>query len=176
MSLKDVFQLHTLDYVEDDQLLSQRKELKDSEMKRIYQVLAISGVMLLGFSGCAGNAVRNGESEEAAVVLKVLTSEFWQDVKAGSETEAKNSGLGIKFFAANAEEDVEGQVNLVENAVTQGYKALGVAPISNVNLNASLAQASQQGTYIVNIDEPVDLNDLEARGGAVQLCLSLIHI
>lgn len=139
----------------------------------MWKVVATAAAVALGLTACGSGGATEGEGgasggDKAAVVLKVLTSEFWQDVKSGAEAEAKSSGLNLSVYAANSEEDVEGQVNLVETAAGKGYKVLGVAPISNVNLNAALAQASKDGIYIVNIDEPVDLADLESRGGAVQ--------
>lgn len=142
-------------------------------MNKITKLLAVAATVALGLSGCGGGTPAPesgaaGDGEKVAVVQKVLTSEFWQDVKAGAESGAKETGLDLQVYAANSEEDVEGQVNLLENAIGKGYKAIGVAPISNVNLNAALANATKEGIYIVNVDEPVDLEDLAARGGAVQ--------
>ncbi|MHA7862325.1 D-allose transporter substrate-binding protein [Tessaracoccus sp. Y36] len=142
-------------------------------MNKTTKLLALAAAVTLGLTACGSNAETassdsSGGDEKVAVVQKVLTSEFWQDVKAGAEAGAEESGLAIDIYAANSEEDVEGQVNLVENAIGKGYKAIGVAPISNVNLNAALANATKEGIYVVNVDEPVDLEDLEKRGGAVQ--------
>lgn len=144
-------------------------------MNRSLKLLALGAALAVGLTGCGndnqaggdGNGGGGGEGK-VAVVQKVLTSEFWQDVKKGAEEGAKESNLQLEVFAANSEEDVEGQVNLLENAIGKGYGAIGVAPISNVNLNATLAKATKAGIYIVNVDEPVDLDDLAKQGGAVQ--------
>lgn len=116
-------------------------------------------------AGTAGTAAETGK---LAVVQKVLTSEFWQNVKKGAEEQAKTDGASLDVYAANSEDDVEGQVNLLQTTIAKGYAAIGVAPISNVNLNATLANATKQGIYVVNVDEPVDLANLKSLGGAVQ--------
>lgn len=120
-------------------------------------------------SGCnRDGGGSTGSGDKIALVQKVLTSEFWQNVKSGAEQKAKADGVTLDVYAANSEDDVEGQVTLLQTAISKGYKAIGVAPISNVNLNATLAKATKDGIYVVNVDEPVDLANLKQLGGAVQ--------
>lgn len=104
---------------------------------------------------------------EYAVILKVLSSQFWQSMKKGIETEAEKLGIKVDIYAANSEDDVEGQVALLENAISKGYKAIGVAPISADNLNNAIADATAKGIYVVNIDEKVNLEGLQALNGTV---------
>ena len=103
---------------------------------------------------------------EYAVVLKVLSSQFWQTMRDGIQAEADKMGIKVDICAANTEDDVEGQVTLLENAISTGYKAIGVAPISDVNLNNAIADATSKGIKIVNIDEKVNMDALAELGGA----------
>lgn len=103
---------------------------------------------------------------EYAVVLKVLSSQFWQTMRDGIQAEADKMGIKVDIYAANTEDDVEGQVALLENAISTGYKAIGVAPISDVNLNNAIADATSKGIKIVNIDEKVNMDALAELGGA----------
>lgn len=103
---------------------------------------------------------------EYAVVLKVLSSQFWQTMRDGIQAEADKMGIKVDIYAANTEDDVEGQVTLLENAISTGYKAIGVAPISDVNLNNAIADATSKGIKIVNIDEKVNMDALAELGGA----------
>lgn len=107
----------------------------------------------------------SGEAEYA-VVLKVLSSQFWQTMSEGITAEADKLGVKVDIYAANTEDDVEGQVTLLENAISKGYKAIGVAPISNVNLNNAIADATSKGIKIVDIDEKIDMDALAQLGGA----------
>ncbi len=120
-------------------------------------------------AGDASTSAAAGDGEvKIAIVLKTLTSEFWQNMKTGAEERAAELGVTLDVYASNSEDDVEGQVTLVENAIGQGYDAIGVAPISNVNLNNAIAKATEAGIPVVNIDESVDVEKLTALGGAVQ--------
>ena len=103
---------------------------------------------------------------EYAVVLKVLSSQFWQTMRDGIQAEADKMGIKVDIYAANTEDDVEGQVTLLENDISTGYKAIGVAPISDVNLNNAIADATSKGIKIVNIDEKVNMDALAELGGA----------
>ena len=103
---------------------------------------------------------------EYAVILKVLSSQFWQSMRDGIQAKADELGIKVDIYAANTEDDVEGQITLLENAISKGYKAIGVAPISNVNLNNAIADATEKGIKIVNIDEKVDMEALAELGGA----------
>lgn len=103
---------------------------------------------------------------EYAVVLKVLSSQFWQTMRDGIQAEADKMGIKVDIYAANTEDDVEGQVTLLENAISTGYKAIGVAPISDVNLNNAIADATSKGIKVVDIDEKVNMDALAELGGA----------
>lgn len=116
----------------------------------------------------AATAAGGGEEIRLAIVLKALNSEFWQNMETGAQEKATELGVDLDIYAPADERDVEGQVVLVENAISQGYDAIGVAPISNVNLNNVLAKATAAGIYVVNIDEAVDIENLIGLGGAVQ--------
>jgi len=160
-------------------------------MKRILRSAVVMAtafsVAVLAACGSADNGDTNGDAPanggesssedfKVAVVLKTLTSEFWQNMKTGAEEKAAELDVTLDVYAANSEDDVEGQVALVENAISQGYDAIGVAPISNVNLNNAIAQATDAGIYVVNIDEPVDVDNLISLGGAVQAFITTDNV
>ena len=78
---------------------------------------------------------------EIAIVLKTLGNPFWETMKSGIQAKADELGVKVDIFAATSEDDVEGQLTILENAVSKGYKAIGVAPLSPTNLNNVIAQA-----------------------------------
>ena len=93
-------------------------------------------------SASAASAGTAEGDAEYAVILKVLSSQYWQTMRDGIEAKAEELGIKVDIYAANTEDDVEGQVSLLENAISKGYKAIGVAPISDVNLNNAIADAT----------------------------------
>ncbi len=116
------------------------------------------------------------EGAEIAIVLKTLANPFWETMKKGVEDKAAELGLKVDVFAANSEDDVEGQVTILENAVSKGYKAIGVAPLSPNNLNNIIAQAMKAGIYVINIDEKVDIDSLKALGGNVMAFITTDNV
>jgi len=120
----------------------------------------------------AGETEKAGEAasgdEAYAIVLKTQSSQFWQDMKAGIEDEAKKLNVTVDIQSGNTEDDVEGQVTILENFISSGkYKAIGVAPISDVNLNNAIAQATKAGIVVVDIDEKINADALGKLGGAL---------
>ncbi|MDO4633695.1 MAG: substrate-binding domain-containing protein [Eubacteriales bacterium] len=120
----------------------------------------------LAVSMMAGSAFAEGE--KYGVVLKTLSSEFWQSVQKGIEDKAEELGVEVVVQGANSEDDVEGQNNILETMVQSGeYVAFAVAPLSDSNLVNTVADANSQGYLVADIDEHINLDTLDAQGGAV---------
>ncbi|GAB7127422.1 D-allose transporter substrate-binding protein [Silvimonas sp. JCM 19000] len=120
--------------------------------------LALTGAMLI--SGMA-------QAADVAMVLKTLSGPYWVSMRDGIQAEAKKRNVQVDILAPASEDDLQGQQRLVEDVVNKSYKGIGVAPISPVNLVQAIARANKKGTYVVNIDEKVDVNQLRALGGSV---------
>ncbi|MDO5088191.1 MAG: D-allose transporter substrate-binding protein [Leptotrichiaceae bacterium] len=137
--------------------------------------LVLLGVLLL--VSCGGGSKETKESEngktdtggkaEVAIILKTLSNPFWVSMKEGIEKEAEAQGVKVDIFAVNSEEDVQEQLKILENLMGKGYKAIGVAPLSPVNLIQGIVEANKKGIYVVNIDEKIDMDQLKASGGSV---------
>lgn len=108
-----------------------------------------------------------GNQAEIAIILKTLSNPFWVSMKEGIEKEAEKQGIKVDIFAANSEEDVQEQLKLLENLLGKNYKAIGVAPLSPVNLIPGIVEANKKGIYVVNIDERIDMEQLKTSGGSV---------
>ncbi|MGN1195667.1 MAG: D-allose transporter substrate-binding protein [Acutalibacteraceae bacterium] len=122
-----------------------------------------------GDTSAVGDTTENTASGEAeyAVILKTLSNDFWATMKEGIEEEAAKQGIKVDIFAAQSEEDTEGQLRILENCLAKNYKAIGVAPLSPTNLINGIVQANQKGIYVMNIDEKIDMDSLKSAGGSV---------
>ncbi len=107
------------------------------------------------------------DEAEVAIILKTLANPFWVSMKEGIEAEAEAQGIKVDVYAAQSEDDLQGQLNLFETAIAKDYKAIGIAPLSPVNLNTAIANANKNGIYVANIDEKVDLEQLKSIDGSV---------
>ncbi|SDO12205.1 D-allose transporter substrate-binding protein [Acetanaerobacterium elongatum] len=117
-------------------------------------------------SAAVSSTAATGEAEYA-VVLKTQASDFWVKMKDGIVAKANELGIKVDVYAAQSEEDTEGQLKILENCLTKNYKAIGVAPLSPVNLIPGVVKANQKGIYVMNIDEKIDMNSLKSSGGSV---------
>lgn len=114
----------------------------------------------------ASTTQTNGKAEYA-IILKTLSNDFWATMKEGIEAQAAELGVSVDIFAAQSEEDTAGQLTILENCLTKGYKAIGVAPLSPTNLINGIVQANEKNIYVMNIDEKVDFETLKGAGGSV---------
>lgn len=106
--------------------------------------------------------------EKYGIVIKVLSSEFWQSMEKGIKEKADELGVEVEILAANSEDDVEGQVNVFETMLqSKQYCAFAVAPLSDSNLVNTVAEANKAGYLVANIDEEVNPDTLAAQEGSV---------
>lgn len=128
----------------------------------------VSAVLCAAMAGTMMVSSVSAEGEKYGIVLKTLSSEFWQSVQAGIEEKAEELGVEVVVQGANSEDDVEGQNNILETMVQSGeYVAFAVAPLSDSNLVNTVADANSQGYLVADIDEHINLDTLDAQGGAV---------
>lgn len=144
------------------------------KMLSMLSLTMAAGMMLM--VGCSSQPAQtsstsssaSSDKTEYAVILKNQSSDFWVKMKDGVEAKAKELGVKVDIQAAQSEEDTEGQLKILESMVSSGkYKAIGVAPLSPVNLIQGVAEASKKGIYVMNIDEKFDMAQLKAQGGSV---------
>ena len=114
---------------------------------------------LRGWFGAPGAA-----QGRTAVVLKTSANPFWVNVADGAEAAAQTAGADVSVQSAQNESDIAGQTSLLGNLSGGGYQCFAVAPITGTNLVQPLAQISQAGATIVNLDSAVDPAAAEAAG------------
>lgn len=153
--------------------------MKKNSKKIISVLLALAVVLSFALVACgskgndtttaAGDTSAPAASGEAeyAIILKTLSNDFWATMKKGIEEEAAKQGIKVDIFAAQSEDDTEGQLRILENCLAKNYKAIGVAPLSPTNLINGIVQANKKGIYVMNIDEKIDMDSLKAAGGSV---------
>lgn len=154
-------------------------------MKKKVLAMALAMAMTIGLlSGCSSDNAPKGEGTpntestggqedtasgeaEYAVILKTQATDFWVKMWKGVEAQAQEMGIKVDIYAAQNEEDTEGQLTILENCIAKGYKGIAIAPLSSVNLISAVAEATKKGITIVDIDEKFDMDELQKQGGAV---------
>lgn len=97
------------------------------------------------------------------LIMKSLGNEFFKDMLNGAEAQNKKLGTyQLKSFGMQSETDIESQVNAVDNFITQGVKAIIIAPADSRALIAPLKRATAAGIVVINIDVQLDPKLLKA--------------
>ena len=90
-----------------------------------------------------------------AVIVKDTTSLYWQTVLAGARKAGQDFGVEIAELGAQSESDADGQIALLENAVSSNPAAVVIAPAHSVALGRQLDEAAKRAK-VVAIDSTAD--------------------
>ena len=99
------------------------------------------------------------------LVMKSLANEFFKTMEEGAVQYEKAQGnfklipLGMKN-----ETDVDAQIGIVENLITQKVDAIVIAPADSTALVPPLKKALQAGIKVINIDVALDKNAMKQNG------------
>jgi ribose transport system substrate-binding protein len=101
------------------------------------------------------------EGGEIAVIVKTGNSSFWQNVQTGAmdaqnELQAQTPKLTVTFLGAQSESDINEEINIVENAINRGVKAIVLAPSDVTALQKPVADAKAAGIPVIIIDSKLD--------------------
>lgn len=101
-----------------------------------------------------------------AVILKTQATDFWVKMWKGVEAETALKGVKVDLYSAQSEDDLEGQLTILESCIQQGYDGIAIAPLSSVNVLPGIGEATAKGITIVDVDEKFDETELANQGGA----------
>ena len=118
-------------------------------------VLAALGAACL--LGChRGERPREEGPPRVALVLKTLNSPFFIDMQRGAQEAAARLKVELVVQAADREVDVEKQMQIIENLIQTGVKALCVTPSGSKEIVPALVKANRGGIPVVVVDTRVD--------------------
>ncbi len=153
-------------------------------MKKRLFMAVVSLVMAMGLVACGsktpstetpgastsestGETGNTAEGEKTyAVILKTQATDFWVKMWKGVEEEAAKKGVKVDIYSAQSEDDLEGQLAILESCISKGYSGIAIAPLSSVNVLTGIGEATKKGITIVNVDEKFDETELANQGGA----------
>lgn len=142
-------------------------------MKKLSGILMMSvlGVGLI-MSGCSNStaqgantsssssnaSVSNGQIK-VSVVLKALNSEYWKLVQHGAMDAGKKDGVTVDVMGPNAETEVEKQVSLIQDQITNSASALVIAPSQPSSIMNILQQATTKKIPVIFADTDANYSE-----------------
>jgi ribose transport system substrate-binding protein len=127
-------------------------KILSSSLKRRYLLafLAVTAV-----AGVVEKIPAAGQKPVIPVIVKDTTSSYWQTVFAGARKAGKELNVEIRELGAQAESDVNGQVSVLENAVSEKPAAIVISPTQFSALGKPIDEAAKKA-IIIGIDSGAD--------------------
>jgi ribose transport system substrate-binding protein len=118
-------------------------------------VLALA---LLGMAAACNRGGTTGETgmPRVAFVMKTLNHPFFLDMQRGAQDAAGNARIQLVVQAAEREIDVEKQVQIIENLLQTGIRALIVTPSGSREIATAIAKANRANVPVIVVDTRVD--------------------
>lgn len=112
---------------------------------------------ILGMSGCKRNEATSQQSAPAetrpkriGVTLLTAQHQFYQDLRAGLEEQAKK--YGYELLVTAAEQDAARQANQIDEFIVQGVDAIVLCPCDSRSVGASIVEANQANIPVFTAD------------------------
>jgi len=139
-------------------------------MRRFFGVIGVV-VIVVAAAGCHPNSDTSTVAQtrarpKIALVMKSLANDFFSTMEAGARSHhaAHVEDYDLIVSGTKNETDLAQQVDLVETAVTQGARAIVIAPADSKALIPGLRRAEQAGVVIINIDNRLDADTVRQAG------------
>ena len=133
------------------------------------------GLLVGCFLGIGCNSPENDSDDPVSnpqtkprigLVMKALTNEFFSTMEKGAQQHQSENPEQYELLANGIknETDVSRQVAIVDEMVASGIDAIVIAPADSKALITALKRAQESGVVVVNIDNRLDTEILQAEG------------
>lgn len=141
---------------------SKETEAAEASSGKVDQLLADVETRM---SEALGELPESGQGEKIGVLISSTSNEFWGTMKTRYEEAAKDLGIEVEVFEADAEDDTQGQLDALNTMVTMDFDAIILSPIDGTNLIPGIVAANEAEIPVINLGPGVDGEALADAGG-----------
>lgn len=127
--------------------------------KCIYRAgfLLLAGALILLLSSCGGpgSGADHQQVYDVDMIVKMDHGDYWKTTKLGAEVAAKEFNVRLNFVAPENENDVEGQIRLMEEAIERRPDAIILAATDYEALGQVTDRTSYYDIPVISIDSEV---------------------
>lgn len=111
-----------------------------------------------GDSSAADSSSKTAASGDMRIALITMDQidQYWVKMNHGAQAEAKAKGVQCDFLSPDTKDDSK-QIECVNNAVSNGYKAIMVAANGPDAISSALKDAESSGVKVVYVDSPANV-------------------
>jgi ribose transport system substrate-binding protein len=114
--------------------------------------------------GGGGPTTQPVAGSRIALIMKARTNPFFAKMEEGARRAATKLSVDLSVLSIDRETDYEKQAAQVEAAVTQGVRAILIAPADSKGIVAPLRRAQDRGVLIINLDNRIDAGAAQQAG------------
>ena len=114
-----------------------------------------------------GDSAASSGKPRIALVLKTLNSPFFNDMQRGAQEAASRLNVDLVVQAAEREIDVERQMQIVENLLQTGVKALCLTPSGSREVVPAVVKANRASIPVVIVDTRLDKAAADEAGAKI---------
>ena len=109
---------------------------------------------LVAFFAITSNAAISAQ-DVIGYITKSATNAGWMMINLGAEDAAAEEGVKLVSVGPAFQGDLSSQLEVFENLVAQGAKAIGIAPVDSAGVAPAVTDAMSSGIPIIAIDTGV---------------------
>jgi ribose transport system substrate-binding protein len=132
---------------------------KKHAFRRVGVVIWSALFLVFSLSACTEsvNLTAPDQQSTIALILQMGQGDYWNTVKMGAEAAAKEFDVNLIVSASKDEQDVRGQIDLMNQALDQGKaEALVLAAGESKEMSAEIERQGFLHTPIITIDSEID--------------------
>lgn len=95
-------------------------------------------------------------NEKVLVVGGMSTGDYWGTIKMGAKAAAEECNVTFNYLAPRDESDIQGQINIIDDALNKGINALVVAPNDYEKLSKVIEKAYSKKIPVVVMNSRVN--------------------
>ncbi|HEX2946874.1 MAG TPA: substrate-binding domain-containing protein [Clostridia bacterium] len=118
--------------------------------------------ILFCMNGCQKNINIEGTTKNIALIVRMNNGYYWGSVKLGADAAANEFSVNVRCTAPEDEEDVEGQIRLVNSELDQKVDALILAASDYNALVEVTERASDMHIPVIIIDSEVNTDKINS--------------
>src|SRR5262245_62353626 len=103
-------------------------------------LLALVLAVPLALTACRRDPAGSGKLS-LAVIPKGTTHEFWKSVHAGAVKASRELGVDVTWKGPLKEDDLKGQIDVVQSFTAQGVSGIVLAPLNDKGLGGAVKGA-----------------------------------
>lgn len=124
-----------------------------------------------GSEGSAAADQTDGKKLKFCFAVKNLTNPYFLEEARGVEETCKELGIEIDVQATNKDTEIDKQIQILDNFLSQKPDAIIAAPLSSTAIVPFIQRCNEAGVPFVNIDTAADETEMENMGAESVTCV-----